>query len=84
MIVTFVLNFFYNLLVYLANVLPTGFLPQGINDAINYFWGALNAFSYVFPVVTLLEALSVVLVFDAAVLFWHIFQWILMKIPGMQ
>lgn len=84
MIFTLILNFFYALLNFLIEVLPTGNLPAGFTSALNYFWSVVNAFSYIIPVGTLLSALLIMLAFDLAVLVWHFVQWIIRKIPGMQ
>jgi len=84
MISTFLLTLLNNFVTGILGFLPSGSLPQGLINAILYFWGALNAFSYIFPVSTLLAALLILLAFDGAVLLWHIIQWIIRKIPGMQ
>lgn len=84
MIVTFLLNIFYLFVLGLIQLLPTGNLPQAMTDAIAYFMGVVNSFSYVIPVGTLLQALAIVLAFDAAMLLWRFINWIIRKIPGMQ
>jgi len=81
MIVTVFLNFVDLFISGLLGFLPTGYLPSGIESAILYFWGALNSFSYIFPVATLLEALLFVLAFDLALLLWHLVQWLIKRIP---
>lgn len=82
MIATLFLNFFNDFLGGLLNLLPTGVLPSGITSGVLYFWYALNAFSFVFPVNALLAALLFVLAFDVGVLLWHLVQWVIRKIPG--
>lgn len=84
MITTFFLSIINSFVGLLLNLLPTGSLPSGISTAISYFWAIVNSFSYVFPVSTLLAAFLVLLAFDLAVLLWHLLQWILRKIPGVQ
>jgi len=74
---------FYSFASFILGLLHSGTLAQGIIDAIQYFWGVLNSFSYIFPVGTLLAALLIVLAFDLAVMAWHFLQWIIRKIPGM-
>jgi len=84
MITTFLLTLFNNFIVGLLNLLPTGHLPVEITTAFAYFFAVLNAFSFVVPVDTLLQAAGVVLVFDGAMLIWYFVNWIIRKIPGMQ
>jgi len=84
MIFTLLLNFLYGVVLFLIGVLPVGSLPTAFSAALNYFWGILNAFSYIIPVETLLEALLIMLAFDLAVLLWHFIQWVIRKIPFMQ
>jgi len=83
MILTVFLNFIDNFLLTIIGFLPVGNLPVGITNGISYFWGVLNSFSYILPVSTMLSASVVVISFDAAVLLWHMVQWIIRKIPGM-
>jgi len=68
----------------LLGFFPTGFLPTAISTAVSYFVGIANAYSYIIPVDTLLQAVGVILVFDTAMLLWHFINWIIKKIPGMQ
>lgn len=84
MITSFFLYIFYSFVGLLLSILPTGHLPATMQNAFAFFLGAANAFSYVFPVATLLQALLAVVAFDGAVLVWHFINWIIRKIPGMQ
>lgn len=84
MIVSFLLSMFQTFIVGLVLLLPTGHLPQGITDAFTYFMGILNAYSFVVPVDTLLQAAAVVLIFDGSMFIWYAINWTLRKIPGMQ
>jgi len=84
MITTFLLSIFNVFVASLVGLLPVGHLPVAITNALAYFMGILNSFSYVFPVATLLQALAIVLAFDAALLLWRFINWIIRKIPGMQ
>jgi len=84
MIVTLLLNFFWNFISGMLNILPQGTLPTGIATGINYFVGIINSFSYVVPVATLFEAFAVIVGFDVAILAWHLMNWVIRKIPGMQ
>jgi hypothetical protein len=83
MITTFILTLFNSFLSFLLQFLPTGTLPSGLVSAIGYFWSAINSFSYIFPVGTLLLALLFLVAFDFAIVFWHFIQWVIRKIPGM-
>jgi len=84
MIITFFLTVLYNFLSFVLSFLPTGNLPVGISSAITSVWGYINAFSYVIALDTFLQVLLLVLAFDFIVFSWHVIQWIIRKIPGMQ
>jgi len=84
MISTFFLTIFSSFIGFVLGFLPTGNLPAAVTTAFAYFVGLLNAFSFVIPVDTLLQAAAVVLIFDGAMVVWYIINWIIRKIPGMQ
>jgi len=84
MITTVILLAFNAFLAFLVVLLPSGTLPTAISAAFAYFIGLANAWSYVIPIGTLLQAAGVVLVFDSAMLLWHFINWVIRKIPGMQ
>lgn len=84
MIITLLLNIVWNFLHGLTLLLPTGHLPVAITTSFNYLWSLVNAFSFVIPVDTLLQAIAVVLAFDGAMMIWRFINWIIRKIPGMQ
>jgi hypothetical protein len=84
MITTFFLQIFLSFLNLLVNLLPAGHLPSPILSAFTYFMGVLNAYSFVVPVDTLLQAAGVILVFDGTMLVWYFVNWIIRKVPGMQ
>lgn len=84
MISTFFLSIFFGLVGLLVGFLPTGTLPVALGNAFSYFIGILNAFSYIVPVSTLLQAAAVIVVFDGALLIWAFINWTIRKIPGMQ
>jgi len=84
MIGTFFLSILAAFLGLLLGFLPTGTLPPEIAAAFNSIWGMVNAFSYVIAVDTLIQVASLVLAFDLIVMLWHIIQWIIRKVPGMQ
>jgi len=84
MISTFFLTILAGFLGILLGFLPVGALPPDVSAAITNTWGMVNAFSYVIALDTFLQVLFLVLAFDLVVLLWHIIQWIIRKIPGMQ
>lgn len=84
MITSFLLDLGYRLLNFLLSFFPSGTLPPDIGNALSTVWGYVNAFSYVIALDTLLQVLLLVLAFDLVVLLWHIVQWIIRKVPGMQ
>jgi len=84
MITTFFLTIFYAFVGGLLALLPTGHLPAIMQTSFEYFLGIANLFSYIVPIDTLLQAVLVVLVFDGAIVLWHMINWVIRKIPGMQ
>jgi len=84
MITSFFLIFLGNFLTGLFSLLPSGALPAQVSLSLTSVWGFVNAFSYVLAVDTLLQVLLLAIVFDIVVLLWHVLQWIIRKIPGMQ
>jgi len=84
MIISFILDLFYRLLNGLVGLLPSGSIPSSVSDSITNIWGMVNAFSYVIALDTFIIVLLLVLAFDGIVLLWHLIQWIIRKIPGMQ
>jgi len=84
MISTFFLTTFSGLVNLLVGFLPSGHLPAAMTSSFAYFIGIANAFNYVVPIATMLQALAVVLAFDGAILLWHFINWVIRKIPGMQ
>jgi len=84
MIISFILTLFNNFIVGLISILPTGSLPVFVSQAIAYFVGIANSFSYIIPVATLFQAFTLVISVDVAILAWHFLNWLIRKIPGMQ
>jgi len=84
MISSFFLTFFALFLSGLLSLLPSGSLPLEISASLTSVWGFVNAFSYVIAVDTLLQVVALAIAFDIVVLVWHLIQWIIRKIPGMQ
>jgi len=71
MITGFLLSIMYGFLSFMVGLLPTTSLPTGITDAITLIWGYINAWSYIFPVGTLLSALGIAFAFHGALLLWR-------------
>lgn len=81
MITTFFIAVGSSILGFIIGLLPVGHLPSDVTTAITYFWGVLNAFSYVFPVATLLTCLTLILSAEAFILLFHIFRFFYKHIP---
>jgi len=84
MISTFILTILHAFLGFIVGLLPTGSLPSSISSSLTNIWGFVNAFSYVIALDTLIQVVALAIAFDLVVLLWHVVQWIIRKIPGMQ
>jgi len=84
MISTFFLFLFSSFVSLLLAIMPAGHLPAAFTTSFAYFFNTANQFSYVVPIATLMQAFSLVLVVDGAILVWHFMNWVIRKIPGMQ
>jgi len=84
MISTFFLAITYGLVNLVVGFLPTGSLPSVISTSFAYLMGIVNAYSFIVPIDTLLQAAAVILVFDGSLMLWYFINWIIRKIPGMQ
>jgi len=65
----------------LLSVLPAGQLPVAATNAILYFWSAINAFSYIFPVSTFLSVMLIAWLIDNTMLGFHLLMWLYKRIP---
>jgi len=72
MVIGFFLTVFYTFISFFVNILPTIAFPTGISDAILAIWYYINAYAYIFPVVTLLQVLGIAFIFHGAVLLWRL------------
>jgi len=82
MISTFLLSAVNSFLGFLIPRLPIGHLPTIIFDSVNYFWSALNSFTFINPVATMIQAVVVIMIYEAARFFLEfILPWVLTKIP---
>lgn len=82
MIITLFLDSVNFLLQGILSLLPTIPVPAQWVTAVYQIWSYGNSFSYVFPVQAVLFWLSIVLAFNAAVLVFKLFNWLIRKIPG--
>jgi len=86
MIIGFFLSLFLSILQFVIGLLPaaTGTLafPAAITTAVATIGYYMNAWSYIFPVSTLLSVLVVAFLFHGAVFVWHFFHMIMRYIRG--
>jgi len=76
MITGFFLTVIYGFASFFIQHLPTTPYPTQITDAINFFWGAVNLFSMVTPVSTLVLLMGLTAIADGAYLVWLFFHWL--------
>jgi hypothetical protein len=84
MITTFLLTILGSFLGVLLALLPVGHLSSSITSSVTNIWGFVNAFSYVIALDTLIQVVLLMIAFDLVLLLWHVINWIIRKIPGMQ
>jgi len=72
MITGFFLQIFYTILEFFLNLLPVAPFPTEIGSAIAQTWGYIQAWSFLFPVSTLLAALGIAFTYHAAIFVWHL------------
>jgi len=81
MILTFLINFASVAINGMANLLPVGGLPTWIGSALVAVASGLNAWSYLFPVNTILTVLTFVVLYETLVWGWHGVLWLWKKLP---
>jgi len=81
MITGFLLLMVGNLLDFVLQILSQDHLPVEFTDALAYFWGVINSFSYVLPVDTLLQAFLLIIAVEAFLLLFHAALWVIKHIP---
>jgi len=84
MITTILLTMLFGFLSFLVAFLPVGPLPTAIATSVASVWGMVNSFSYIIALDTFIQVLLLVIAFDLIVLLWHLIQWAIRKLPGMQ
>lgn len=82
MITGFILSIFYSFLAFFIGLLPVIAFPSEITNAISTLWGYINAWSFLFPVSTLLAALTIAFVYHGVVLAWHFAELIAHYVRG--
>jgi len=82
MIIGFLLQVFYVVIVAVFYVLPGLPLPVSFASAFATLWGYLSAFSFLFPMPVLLTVLVAALVFHVAILALDFTLWIIHLIRG--
>jgi len=76
MITGFFLTVIYGFAKFFIDHLPTTPYPEQITAAIVFFWGALNTYSMVTPVATLVQVITLTAIADGAYLVWVFFHWV--------
>jgi len=71
MIIGFFLTILVAVLTFFLSILPVIPIPQGWLDAVTLIWGYINSMSFLLPIATLLQILSMVIVIEVAVFLWH-------------
>jgi len=71
MITGFFLQIFVTVLGFFVSLLPLTPYPVDVANAILSVWDYINAFSFLFPVTTLLQVLTIAFLFHATVIAWH-------------
>lgn len=82
MITGFFLNIGLTLITYFVNLLPVRPFPTEIAGAITAIVGYMNAFSFIFPVGTLLTVLGLALTFHLTVILWNFSHLVLRYLRG--
>jgi len=82
MIPGFFLSILVQLVTYVVQLLPISPLPAGITTAWVTIWGYMNALSFLFPVVTLLQVLVIGIGFQVTTWVWNMSHLIIRIIRG--
>jgi len=83
MIIGFLLNIAYAFVNFLVGLLPVGSaFPATWTAGIYQVWGAINAFSFIVPVNTLVTCLGIAMTFHLFVFAWKGMHWIYSLIRG--
>jgi len=82
MITGFFLSVIFSVISFFLGLLPTTSFPLAISQAVNSAWGYINAFSFLFPVGTLLICLGIVLGYYITIFALDIGLWVIHLIRG--
>lgn len=76
MLTGFFLTIVYGVSKFMIDRLPVIPFPDQIPAAILFFWGAVNTFSVVTPVSTLVVLMGLTAIADSAYLVWLFIHWV--------
>jgi len=76
MITGFFLQIGLSLLQFFVGLLPVIAFPTQITTAFQTVWGYVNAFSFIFPVATLVQVLVIAGIFHLTILGWRMANWV--------
>lgn len=82
MISTFFLSVLYSFLAWFLSLLPIVVFPPQISQAITTMWGLLNAFSFLWPVATMVALFVLASVYYAIAFTVDISLWIIRFFRG--
>jgi len=81
MITEFFLSIPYFIISAIINIIPNGGgVPIEFISSVHNIWGYMQSFSFIVPLSTLLWCLGITLAFEAGVLLWQMFNWLLQRI----
>ena len=84
MIVTAIITFIANMVLWFLNLLPNANSTYitGINNAVSTLTGWLTQWNNVFPVDTLFQVLGIMLIVELGLFIWKLYRWIAGIISG--
>jgi len=82
MIGTFLLNALSGLLLLLISILPSYALPSSISSSLASVISYGQAFSFIFPISTLITVAGLALLFHLGILGFKLLNWIIGKVRG--
>jgi len=82
MITGFFLTILYTIVSFLISFLPEIQYPQEITDAVMYFWGTMQSFSWLFPMDTLVTILGLATIYFMSSLIWKMGNFIFRYLRG--
>jgi len=72
MITGFLLQITLTLLTWIIGLLPVFSIPSQWFAAVGFIWGVANSLSWLLPIPTLLQVLTIALTIHVAVFVWHL------------